>query len=208
MFPEHDFPCLIAGDFNIHNPLSDSLLDFSPNDIAVSAPYYKRAADMGFSLLNTPGVYTHFPFVAGDRPAVLDLFFANTELAPFFTSWSTHLPSTESDHIPIMLALSAPLLRPAAASPNREKADWTALTPALQQVIIPAPPRLPTKASLSAWFDRHLSVITSLLFLHTPLKRPSLHSKPWWTETLSRLRQELHQVQRRSEEHTSELQSP
>ena len=87
MFPELDFPCLIAGDFNIHNPLSDPLRDFSPNDIAISAPYFERSADMGFSLLNTPGVYTRFPLVAGDRPAVLDLSFANTELAPFFTSW-------------------------------------------------------------------------------------------------------------------------
>ena len=40
MFPELDFPCLIAGDFNIHNPLSDPLRDFSTNVIAVSAPYY------------------------------------------------------------------------------------------------------------------------------------------------------------------------
>ena len=153
MFPELDFPCLIPRDFNIHNLLSDPLRDFSPNDIAISASYFERAADMGFSLLNTPGVYTRFPFVTRDRPVDLDLSFANIELAPFFTSSSTYLPSTGSDHIPIMLALSAPLLRPALASPNWEKADWTALTPALQQVIIPAPPPLPTKASLSAWFD-------------------------------------------------------
>ena len=58
MFPDHDFSCLIAGDFNIHNPLSHPLRDFCPNDVAISAPYYERAADMGFSLLNTPGVHT------------------------------------------------------------------------------------------------------------------------------------------------------
>ena len=58
IFPKHDFPCFIAGDFNIHNPLSGPLRDFSPNDIAVSAPYYERAADIGFSLLNTPRVFT------------------------------------------------------------------------------------------------------------------------------------------------------
>ena len=79
---------------NIHNTLSDPLRDFSPNVIAVSASYFERAADMGFSLLNTPGVYTRFLFVAWNRPAVLDLAFANSELAPFFTLWSTHLPST------------------------------------------------------------------------------------------------------------------
>ena len=56
MFPQNDFLCLIAGDFNIYNPLSAPLCDFSLNDIAVSPPYYERAPDMGFSLLNTPGV--------------------------------------------------------------------------------------------------------------------------------------------------------
>ena len=148
MFPEYAFPCLIVGDFNIHNSLSDPLHDFSPNDIVVSAYYYELAADMGFSLLNTSGVFTRFPFVAGDRPAVLDLSFANTELAPFVTSWSTHLPSIESNHIPILLVFSAPPLCPSAVSPNREMTDWTILTPALQQVRIPAPPPLPTKTSL------------------------------------------------------------
>ena len=78
MFSEDDFPCLIAGDFNIHNPLSDPLRDFSPNDIAVSTYYYEPAADMGSSLLNKPRVYIRFPLVARDRPAVLDLSFANT----------------------------------------------------------------------------------------------------------------------------------
>ena len=194
MFPEPDFPCLIVGDFNIHNRLSDPLRDFSPNDIAVSAPYYKLAADMGFSFLNTPRAFTQFPFVAGDRPTVLDLSFANTELAPFVTSWSTHLPSTGLHHIPILLVFSAALLSLSAASPNWEKTEWTTLNPALQQVRIPAPQPLPTKASLSAWFDRHLSVVTSLLSLHSPLKRPSLHSKPRWTETVSRLYQDLHEA--------------
>ena len=139
LFLENNFPCLIAGDFNIHNPLSDPLRDFSPNDIAVSAPYYEQAAEMVFSLLHTHRVFTRFPLVAGDRPTVDDLSFANTELAPFVTSWSTHLPSTGSDHIPILLAFSAALLCLSVASPNWEKTDRTILSPALQQVRIPAP---------------------------------------------------------------------
>ena len=161
---------------------------------------------MGFSLLNTPEVFTRFSFVTRDRPAVLDLSFANTELAPFVTSLSTHLPSPGSDHIPIFLVLFAPLLCPAAASPNWDKTDWMILTPALQQVRIPAPPPLATKTSLSAWFDRHLFVITSLYSLHTLLKHPFLHSKPWSIETLSRLHQDLHEAQRTYQrEHTSSL---
>ena len=63
----HDVPCLIGSNFNLHNPLSDRIRHFSSDDIAVCTPYYERAAYMVFSLLNMPGVYTRFPFVAGDR---------------------------------------------------------------------------------------------------------------------------------------------
>ena len=48
MFTELDFPCIIAGDFNIHNPLSDPLRDFSPNDIAISAAYFEGLQTWGF----------------------------------------------------------------------------------------------------------------------------------------------------------------
>jgi len=29
MFQDHDFPCLVVGDFNVHNPLSDPLREYS-----------------------------------------------------------------------------------------------------------------------------------------------------------------------------------
>ena len=40
LFAEHDFPCLAVGDFNLHHPLSDSLFEFSPQDIVVFSPYF------------------------------------------------------------------------------------------------------------------------------------------------------------------------
>ena len=40
MFTEHNFPCLVVGDFNIHTPLSNPLYDFSPKDISTSTPYF------------------------------------------------------------------------------------------------------------------------------------------------------------------------
>jgi len=118
MFQDRDFACLVAGDFNVHNTLSDPLREYSACEVAISTPYFERAADLGISLLNTAGVFTRFPFVAEDRPAVLELSFANSALAPFFSSWSTSLPSTGSNHVPIIISLSAPLLRPTPRSPN------------------------------------------------------------------------------------------
>ena len=87
LFPSHPFPTITMGDFNLHHPLPDPLRKLSSQDISVSAPYFDRAADLGFSLLNVPGTFTRFPFDSSTRPGVLDISFANPAAAPFFQSW-------------------------------------------------------------------------------------------------------------------------
>src|SRR5437660_6035325 len=81
-FCTHAFPTLVVGDFNIHHALSDPLTHISSNDFALSSPYFDRALDLGFTLINMPGVHTRFPFDLSSRPSVLDLAFTNTPLAP------------------------------------------------------------------------------------------------------------------------------
>src|SRR5437588_1560854 len=58
LFPSHPFPTITMGDFNLYQPLPDQLRELSSQDISVSAPYFDRAADLGFSLLNVPGIFT------------------------------------------------------------------------------------------------------------------------------------------------------
>jgi len=84
LFPQHDFPTLVLGDFNIHYSSSAPTRLLSIHDQVISSPYFDRASALLFSLLNTAGVYTRFPFTSNHRPAVLDLSFANTALLPFF----------------------------------------------------------------------------------------------------------------------------
>jgi len=177
----------VAGDFKVHNLLSDPHREYSACEVAISAPYIESAADFSFSLLNTPGVFTCFPFAADDRHAVPDPSFVTSALAPVFSSWSTRLPTTGSDHVPIMISLSAPLIRPSPPSLNWRKTYWASLTLALEQLTVPNPPPLSTKNSLSAWFYPHLSAVAFLLALHTPLKHHSIHSKWWWNDNLSAL---------------------
>jgi len=55
LFPDLGFPLLVVGDLNIHNPLSDPLWHFSPREISSSTPYFEKAAESGFVLLNPPG---------------------------------------------------------------------------------------------------------------------------------------------------------
>ena len=82
-FPDTSFPTLIVGDFNIHHPLPDPLRSHSADERATSFPYFSRYSELGFSLLNQPGVYTRFLLGGSGRPSVLDLSFASPLLLPF-----------------------------------------------------------------------------------------------------------------------------
>ena len=68
LFPDLWFPLLVMGDLNIHNPLSDPLQQLSQREISSSTPYFKKAAESGFVLLNLPAEYTRFPLVGKARP--------------------------------------------------------------------------------------------------------------------------------------------
>ena len=76
-FPETSFPTLVVGDFNIHHPLPDPLRSHSLDELATSFPYFSRSSELGFSLLNQPGVYTRFPLDCSGCPSVIDLSFAS-----------------------------------------------------------------------------------------------------------------------------------
>src|SRR5205807_2515796 len=131
-------------------------------------------------------------------PRSLDTSCANPAAAPFFKTWETSLPSTGSDHVAITILLSAPLLRLPPPTPNWDKVDWNAFKIQLASIRVPSPPSMPNNHSLSTWFNRHLSTVSTLLLNHTPKKRPSFQSKPWWTDQLSSLRRAFHSASRRS----------
>ena len=117
-FPETSFPTLVVGDFNIHHPLPDPLRSHSAEELATSFPYFSRSSELGFGLLNLPGVYTRFPLGGSGRPSVLDLAFASPLLLPFCQTWDTPLPSTGSDHVPVQIILSHSFTSPPPPSPN------------------------------------------------------------------------------------------
>jgi len=62
IFPQHDFPTLVVGDLNIHHPPPDQTRFFCDYDQFISSPNFDMASALSFFLLNTPGVYTRFPF--------------------------------------------------------------------------------------------------------------------------------------------------
>jgi len=106
---EFNHPYLVAGDVNIHNPATDPLRLLTSKEERESAPYVDRASDKGFPLLNTPGVYSRFPFSGAYRPSAIDLAFANPHMTTAFHSWdASSLPSTGSDHAPILTTFRPP----------------------------------------------------------------------------------------------------
>ena len=177
-FPDLSHPTLVVGDFNIHHPLPDPLRSHSAEELATSFLYFSRMAQLGFGILNQPGVYTRFPLGGPGRLSVLDLSFASPSLLPFCQEWDTPIPSTGSDHVPVQIILSHPFSSSPPSSPNWSLTDRPSIEPLLKELVVPPPPTLPTRLSLQAWFDRHISRITTLLTSHTPTKRPSHRSKP------------------------------
>jgi len=123
LFPDLGFPLLVLGDLNIHNPLSDPLRHFSQREVASSTPYFEKAAESRFTLLNPPGEYPRFPLVGKALPSVIDLAFANPSLLPLIRSWEVSLPSTGSDHVPITITLAAPSLNQKPPRPRWADTD-------------------------------------------------------------------------------------
>jgi len=107
--PPLELPYLVAGEFNIHNPASDPSRLLSSKEEKESGQYLNQARDLGFPLLNTPGIYTRFPFKGTHRPSAINLAFANPYIFSTFDSWdSSSLPSTGSDDAPILISLRPP----------------------------------------------------------------------------------------------------
>jgi len=196
VFSFFSYPHLVLGDFNLHHPLADPCRSLSEREFTISTGYFDAAFDVPYHLLNTPGVYTRFPFDAITRPSVLDLAFANTSLSPLVSSWDTPLPSTGSDHIPCVITLRPPAVMLAPPTPHWALLDLDAVGKALDSfTILPCPVKL-TSNSLSRWFDISSTRLTTLLTSHAPSKRPCPRSKPWWSPRLSSLRREYHRFAR------------
>jgi len=66
-----------------------------------------------------------------------------------------------------------------------------------------AVPPCPTPPQLDEWMTESLNRLVALLKEHTPVSRPSHHSKPWWTPHLSILRREYHKAATAARKHHS-----
>jgi len=77
------------------------------------------------------------------------------------------------------------------------------LDPIIKGFKVPAAPLCPTPPQLDEWMSESLDRLIALLKEHTPVSRPSHHSKPWWTPHLSILRREYHKATRTARKHNT-----
>jgi len=189
-------PHLVLGDFDLHDPQADTCRSLSEREFMILARYLDAAFDFTYNLLNTPGVYTRFPFDTISRPSVLHLAFANTALCPLVSSWDIPLPSTSSNHVPCVITLKPPSIMLPPPTPHWALLDLHAVGKALEDFTTLACPARPTPSFLSRWFDISSTRLTSLLTAHAPSKVPCSRSKPWRSPRLSSLRREYHKFAR------------
>jgi len=135
------------------------------------------------------------------RPWVIDLAFANPTLLPLLKCWEASLLSMGSDHIPITITLAAPSLSQKPSRPCWADTDWETLDPIVKGFKVRAPPSCPTPPQLDQWMSESLNCLVAVLKEHTPVSRPSHHSKSWWTPHLSILRREYDKAARGARKH-------
>jgi len=142
LFSFLSYPHLVLGDFNLYYPLADPCRCLSERECIISARYLDAAFDIPYHLLNTPGVYTRFPFDTITRPSVLDLAFANTAVSTLISSWDRPLPSTGSGHVPCVITLRPPAIMLCPPTPSRPFSTCTQW----ERHWMPSP-RYPTRQS-------------------------------------------------------------
>ena len=137
---DFEYPYLVAGDFNIHNAATEPSRLLSAKEERESAPYFGLAMDLGSTLLNTPGIYTRFPFTGTHRPSTIHLAFPNPRIFPAFRSGDASvLPCTGSDHAPILISLRPPSTHNDKPRPRWQETDWPGLSDKLKSWQIPPP---------------------------------------------------------------------
>ena len=132
------------------------------------APFFDRAADLSFSLLNAPGTYTRFPFSSSHRPSTIDLAFANLYIFPAFHEWDANsLLSTGSEHVPILVFLPRPTPGSPRSRPRWADTDWPGLDKTLEDWGTPPPPKDPRSNNSTSGFPPP-SPPAFLQLRHTP----------------------------------------
>ena len=125
LFRETNKPTIIVGDLNLHTSLTDPMRVLLSSARKNGETYMRRAALSGYTILNTPGIYTRFPDnVMLHRPSIINYSIANAAMFNKLSRWRDITQRTSSDHISIVTELDSEEIELAKPAPNWEKIKW------------------------------------------------------------------------------------
>lgn len=203
---DHTFPkrCLFTGDFNAHHPWWNSRIR-TPKHAELLVELLQSNH---FDLLNEEDAPTHFP-ANGNRPSVLDLTFASSDVYPIVSKWALDQDSaTGSDHSVIRFEVQSlqhtTVPNPCSNRYNWKKADWELFGQSLTEDSKRYKDQwrsLMAHSHRTVCLDKAAEllrdVILSAVKQAVPEARPSPRSKAWWNAELTKRRQEMAAMERR-----------
>lgn len=196
-FPSDHTPAtnsIMTGDFNTHHGMSYG--DKSDNKALIrnsarSVDFLVEwAGHFGFTLQNTPEVFTHFPS-NGNQPSIIDLTFARGHANTIMTGWSCDAGSGgDSDHAATIISL---LIKTPTFILRRLlcKTDWADFDNHIRNIEIPHTAGADGPGALASLDVR----IQETIDIAVPRSSRRAKSKRWWTPEISQLKAKLATVQ-------------
>ena len=185
---------IIAGDFNLHHPMWNPAAYTRHDEEADTL--VEMMADLELNLLIPAGTAT---YPNPDAKTAIDLVWGNTEVTNRIIKCRiAALNDHCSDHFPIETIISvqtdAPQTLPAY---NYAKTNWKELNAKLESYlpeVQSASDKITTKIQIDTYAIQLVEAITKAVQETTPRKRPSPHSKRWWTEHLTNWRKKANKL--------------
>ena len=197
--PTHRYGAiLVAGDFNLHHPLWNP--QGYPRQDPEADTLVEAMMEAHLHPLLPAGTIT-FPTNNEQGGTAIDLVWGNSEAKNLIIKCHTVESTNDhaSDHLPIETILDLqPKILPQPPPPfNYSKTNWDLLKQEIEQSLPPVINPHPTVQQLDEYAQQLISRITDAISKSTPRKRPSPHSKRWWTSDLSELRKHINRARNR-----------
>jgi ribonuclease HI len=189
----HDYDIIIiGGDFNTHHPAWNPE-GYTRHDNEADA-LVEMMAELELTLLLPPGTVTY-----PNAGTAIDLVWGSNEAANrTVTCQIAEEHDHSSDHLPIETTIAMRIELPQPVPPyNYAKTNWKELNNKLELLLsdlTPISEEKTTGTDIDNYAEQLVNAITKAVEETTPRKRPSPHSKQWWTKELSLARKEANRL--------------
>ncbi|KAH0603229.1 uncharacterized protein H6S33_008233, partial [Morchella sextelata] len=193
--------CLVMGDFNCHHQMwygvnSHEYRNNIRADRVNGARLKQWITRQKLTLLNEPGVYTHFPRDRGKRPTIIDLTFVKGPILDHNLRWSTEPYGAGSDHgrTSVHLHLEKP---PFVPRRMWRQTDWKLLDNHISNLSLPAE-AWETKEHTEQTVEFFLELVKSTINIVTPLSKEGVRANSWWSDKLKQMKAKVNSAGRKA----------